>query len=125
MTVRISRRERSARGPECFTRNGSAVAALVFGLLFAIGAGGTPASAQGRGKPDPIDQSKGLSTKPLPSAPAPDQPRERLVPEKRHRDPHTGGEVVVPPHYERPGQPLPVTGDGTKGPVLAPPGGSR
>jgi hypothetical protein len=90
------------------TRRSAALAGSVSLLLWSMAASG-PAVAQTRpGKaPDPIDQSRGLSTKPVPSAPGPDQPTERVVPESRQRDPATGREFVVPPHYERsvPGQP--------------------
>ncbi len=87
----------------------SAALAASVGLLFGSMTASGPAVAQVRpGKaPDPIDQSRGLSTRPVPSLPAPEQPTERVVPESRQRDPGTGREFVVPPHYERstPGQP--------------------
>ena len=90
------------------TRRSAAFAASVGLLLWSMTASGLAVAQTRPGKgPDPIDQSRGLSTKPVPSAPGPDQPTERVVPESRQRDPATGREFVVPPHYERsgPGQP--------------------
>ena len=75
-------------------------------LLWSVTAGG-PAIAQIGKAPDPIDQSRGLSSKPIPSAPVPEQPAQRVVPESRHRDPATGREFVIPPRYERSGPGLP------------------
>jgi hypothetical protein len=68
------------------------------GLVLWSLAGG-PTAAQVR--PDPIDRSRGLSTKPMPTLAAPEQPPERVVPESRQRDLGTGKVFVVPPHYER------------------------
>lgn len=51
--------------------------------------------------PDPIDQSRGLSTRGVPKLGAAEPPAERLVPERRFRDPLTGREVVIPAHQER------------------------
>lgn len=84
------------------TRRHAALAASLALLSWSVMGSGV-AFAQGRpGKgPDPIDQSKDLSTKPMPSLPAPDQPIERVVPESRQRDPATGREFVTPPRYER------------------------
>src|SRR5262245_35992918 len=90
-----------------FMRRPSALAAGLALVASSMTASG-PAVAQARpGKgPDPIDQSRDLSTRPMPSLPAPEQPTQRLVPESRNRDSVTGRDVVVPPHYERsiPGQ---------------------
>ncbi len=117
--------DRSARGVSHRTATRLLWATLAVGVAVAMSA--APAAAQSRGKSDPIEHSKELSTNPKPGVPPPSEPRERIVPEKRVRDPNTGKEVIVPPHYERPGQPPPSTGYGTKGegPVLAPPKGSR
>jgi hypothetical protein len=51
--------------------------------------------------PTAIDQSRGLSTQGLPKLGAAGTPTERLVPERRLRDPVTGRETVIPAHYER------------------------
>jgi hypothetical protein len=51
--------------------------------------------------PNPIDQSRDLSTSGLPKLDAAGTPTERLVPERRLRDPATGREIVIPAHYER------------------------
>lgn len=99
----------------------SAAFAAGLGLVFWTLAGG-PTAAQVRPKlaPDPIDRSRGLSTQPRPTLAAPEEPTERLVPESRQRDPGTGKEMVIPPHYERsttdrPWQAPPPTGYGTPG----------
>ena len=79
-------------------------AGLATALALVVWSGAsTPANAQARpgGAPDPIDQSRGLSTQPRPALPAPPQPSERLVPESRQRESGTGKEYVTPPHYER------------------------
>ncbi len=97
--------------------------------------GGGPAPALGPAPapsvrplaPDPIDQSKALSTRPVPSA-GPEPPiAYRLVPERRILVPGTAREIVIPPYYERlqpDGSVLapPVTGYGTRGegPVYVP-----
>jgi len=52
--------------------------------------------------PDPIDRSRALSTRLVPTLAAPEQPIERLVPENRLRDHGTGKEIVIPPDYGRP-----------------------
>jgi hypothetical protein len=81
--------------------------------------------------PDPIDQSKSLSTRPTPALPAPKEPVERLVPERRVFVPELGREVVIPPHYERrlsdqQYQVPPLSGFGTRGEgPLHIPGGDR
>jgi hypothetical protein len=92
-----------------------AVLAASAGLVLWSATASGPAIAQLRPDkaPDPIDQSRGLSTKPVPSAPSPEQPTERVVPESRHRDPATGREIVVPPRYERSGPGLPSTSPST------------
>ncbi len=106
-------------------------AALATGLGFVVGciAGGSPASAQVRPgpTPDPIDHSRALSMQPVPKAPVPGQPPDRLVPESRQRDTGTGQQIVIPPHYERPitnqhSESPPLTGYGVQGggPVLLP-----
>src|SRR5262245_48654780 len=117
--------DRSARGPSTWTAMRLLAATVVLGVGITMAA--APAAAQGRGKSDPIEHSKELSGKPTPGLPGAPEPRERIVPEKRVRDPMTGKEVIVPQHSEGPGQPPPSTGYGTKGegPVLAPPKGSR
>ena len=51
--------------------------------------------------PSPIDQSRDLSTQGVPKLGAAGTPNERLVPERRVRDPLTGREFVIPAHYER------------------------
>jgi hypothetical protein len=92
-------------------------------------ASGAPASAQVHPgpTPDPIDHSRGLSLQPVPKAPVPGQPAERLVPESRQRDTGTGQQIVIPPHYERPitnqhSESPPLTGYGVQGggPVILP-----
>jgi hypothetical protein len=80
--------------------------------------------------PDPIDQSRGLSLRPVPSAPVPPPPTERLVPEQRVIVPGTNREVVIPPHYERQvtdqrWQVPPLTGYGSQGEIVHFPGGER
>ena len=116
--------DRSARGRSNRTATRLLLATFAVGIAVVVTA--APAAAQTRGKSDPIEHSKDLSTKPMPGVPAPTEPRERIVPEKRVRDPMTGKEVVVPQHSEGPGQPPPSTGYGAggQGPVLAPPKGS-
>jgi hypothetical protein len=78
--------------------------------------------------PDPIEQSKALSARGVPSAgPAPSIVY-RLVPEQRFLVPGSPGrEIVIPPYYERlqpdgSWQAPPVTGYGTRGegPVYVP-----
>ena len=78
--------------------------------------------------PDPIEQSKALSARGVPSAgPAPSIVY-RLVPEQRFLVPGSPGrEIVIPPYYERlqpdgSWQAPPVTGYGTRGegPVYIP-----
>ena len=89
-------------------RRRTALAASLALLSWSMAASGQAVAQLRPGKaPDPIDHSKDLSTKPMPSLPGPTPPTERLVPESRHRDPATGREFVVPKHYERstPGQP--------------------
>jgi hypothetical protein len=127
MSERTIRHEASVRGSSAWSTMRPVVAAIACGLVFGFVLAAAPAGAQGRGKSDPIGHSTDLSTKPRPGVPAPPEPRERIVPEQRVRDPITGKEVVVPQHYEGPGQPQPSTGYGTKGegPVLAPPKDSR
>jgi hypothetical protein len=80
----------------------SAALAAGLGLLFSSLASG-PAAAQVRpgAAPDPIDRSRGLSGRPMPTVTAPNQPTERLVPESRQREPGTGREIVTPSYYER------------------------
>ena len=73
-----------------------ALLAAGLGLGCSVWAGG-PTAAQG----DPIDQSRDLSTQSMPRLPVPAQPTERLVPESRRRDPLTGQDKVISPHYER------------------------
>jgi hypothetical protein len=51
--------------------------------------------------PSAIDQSRSLSTHGVPKLGAATTPTERLVPERRVRDPLTGREIVIPAHYER------------------------
>ena len=105
-------------------------------LTFAGGAGGSSAWSQSMPRPgvapDPIDQARGTATRPVPTLPAPDQPAERLVPERRLRDPGTGKEIVIPPHYERritdqQSQVPPLTGYGARGEgtIIHIPGGER
>jgi hypothetical protein len=124
MTKRTSH-DRSARGLSRPTAMRLLAATVVLGVGITMAA--APAAAQGRGKSDPIGHSQELSGKPTPSLPASPEPRERIVPEQRVRDPLTGKEVIVPQHTEGPGQPPPSTGYGTRGqgPVLAPPKDSR
>ena len=76
--------------------------AVALALVFWSGAA-TPTTAQVRpgAAPDPIDQSRGLSTQPRPALPPSGQPTERLVPESRQREPGTGREIVTPPYYDR------------------------
>ncbi|MET0851783.1 MAG: hypothetical protein ABW020_11675 [Candidatus Rokuibacteriota bacterium] len=62
--------------------------------------GSLPAVRTGRA-PSPIDQSQSLSTHGVPKLGAATTPAERLVPERRVRDPLTGREIVIPAHYER------------------------
>jgi hypothetical protein len=97
--------------------------------------GGGPAPALGPAPapmvrplaPDPIDQSKALSTRGVPSA-GPQSPMAyRLVPERRVLVPGTSREIVIPSYYERlqpdgSWQAPPVTGYGTRGegPVYVP-----
>ncbi len=118
---------RDRQGGGLWKRNAMSLLTATLVVGAAVTLVSTPAWAQGRGKSDPIDKSQDLSNKPLPGLPAPPEPRERIVPEKRVRDPVTGNEVIIPQHTERPGQPPPSTGFGTKGqgPVLAPPKDSR
>lgn len=73
------------------------------GLLFwSLASGSTAAQVRPGAAPDPIDQSRGLSGRPMPTLTAPKQlPAERLVPESRQRDPGTGREFVTPSYYER------------------------
>jgi hypothetical protein len=54
-----------------------------------------------RSRPSAIDQSRDLSTHGVPKLGAATTPAERLVPERRVRDPRTGREIVIPAHYER------------------------
>ena len=59
-----------------------------------------PAAAQRARPPDPLNQAIDRARRPVPSVPAPDV-TERVVPERRVRDPFTGREVVIPSHTER------------------------
>ena len=94
------------------------------GLAPALGA---PAPTVRPLAPDPIDQSKALSTRGVPSAGPPPPMTYRLVPERRVLVPGTSREIAIPPHYERlqpdgSWQAPPVTGYGTRGegPVYVP-----
>jgi hypothetical protein len=84
-----------------------ATSAALFALLLTLAG---PALAQLSGPrpgfprpfaPDPIDQSRALSTRPLPSVGPVPQPAERYVPERRVTVPGTGREIIVPGHTER------------------------
>ena len=104
------------------------------GVMLALGVWmGAAASAQPAGgwagggattrpglAPNPIDQSRALSTRGLPPLPAAPVPEWRLVPERRVQVPGTDREIVIPSYYERlvpvgPPQAPPVTGYGTRG----------
>jgi len=70
--------------------------------------------------PNPIDQSRALSTRGLPPLPPAPEPEWRLVPERRVQVPGTNREIVIPSYYERQGpigppQAPPVTGYDTRG----------
>src|SRR5687768_1511099 len=84
------------------------------------GGGPAPAPTVRPLGPDPIDQSKALSTRGVPSAGPPPPVAYRLVPEQRVLVPGTSREIVIPPYYERlqpdgSWQAPPVTGYGTRG----------
>ena len=71
-------------------------AALAAGLgLVLLSLSGGPAAAQSGGASDAIDRSRELSTRPMPKAPPPEQPTERVLPESPPR------EIVIPPNLER------------------------
>ena len=104
-----------------------AIGTLTLGLGLAPAASAQPAGGWAGGgtptrpglAPNPIDQSRALSTRglaPLPPAPVPEW---RLVPERRVLVPGTSHEIVIPSYYERQGpfgvQTPPVTGYGTRG----------
>jgi hypothetical protein len=95
-----------------------------------------PAAAQRYRPPDPLNQAIDRARRPVPSVPAPDV-SERVVPERRVRDPFSGREVVIPSHTERQisggaVQVPPLTGYGAGGgppvhvtPGIRPPAESR
>jgi len=89
-----------------------------------------PASAQRARPPDPLNQAVDRARRPVPSVPAPNI-TERVVPERRVRDPFSGREVVIPSHTERQVsggavQVPPLTGYGAGGgPPVHVPGGVR
>lgn len=82
-------------------RRAAALAAGLALLSWALASGPAVAQVRPGAAPDAIDRSRDLSSKPMPTLPAAEQPTERLVPESRQRDPRTGGEFVTPPRYER------------------------
>ncbi len=108
-----------------------ALVALIAWLAGCLPALAQPVSRPGA-LPNPLDQVRERATRPPPSAPAPEPPAERLVPERRVRIPETGQEIVIPPHYERrlsdqQSVVPPLTGYGAQGGGAAPiiPGGER
>jgi hypothetical protein len=102
---------------------------VLLALLIAV-LPAAPASAQRYRSPDPLSQSVNRARRPVPTVPAP-VITERVVPERRVRDPHSGQEVVIPSHVERhiSGQAVqapPLTGYGAGGgPPVHVPGGVR
>ena len=78
-----------------------ALTLLILAVILALTA--APAAAQrGRpGSPDPLGEVIDRAQRPAPAAPAPEAPIERVVPERRERDPISGREIVIPSHTER------------------------
>lgn len=103
---------------------------LVLAVAIAVVLPGIPAEAQRARPPDPLNQAIDRARRPVPSVPAPDI-SERVVPERRVRDPFSGREVVIPSHTERQiseraVQGPPLTGyDARGGPPVHVPGGVR
>ena len=114
---------------------GIAGAVLALGVGMASAPGAQPAGGWAGGgaptrpalAPNPIDQSRELSTRGLPPLPPAPAPEWRLVPERRVHVPGTDREIVIPSYYERQfpdraPQAPPVTGYGTRGegPIYVP-----
>jgi len=115
----------------------TAALAMAVGLAAAAPAlgqsprGGAPRPPLPGTAPDPIGQSRALSSRPVLALPPPPSPEERLVPERRVLVPGTRTEIVIPSHYERRlsdqrSQVPPLTGYGTRGEaIIHLPGGER
>lgn len=116
-------------GPSDRARLAVVTLGLFLGLALSAPAAAQPMARPGLA-PDPIDQSRALSTRTVPALPAPAPPAERLVPERRVRVPGTDRQIVVPSHYERrisdqQSQVPPLSGYGAGGEIIHIPAGER